>query len=488
MFSVSEEYAGLKWRMRAFLEPPFPCPSVVLLERLRQLVPIGFLLVAVTPCLANEAQTIRPNIVLVVWDAARADHLSAYGYAHPTTPNLERIASEGVLFETCIVAGPWTLPSMASLFTGLHPRDHRVTAANFGLSVEIPTLAEQLRDAGYATAGYTANPWVAEFTGLSRGFEEFQEVWRTPATVRHDEGAEITNEWIEEWLDSRGDSAQPFFLFALYIEPHFPYRPPPGYGDRFVPPDLDPSVLARVQTWIHPREVGYVLQAPDHDVSPDEFRAMRALYAAELFYVDERLGELTTILERRGLLDNTIFVITSDHGEHFGEHGFMDHKMTVYEEVIRVPLVIRYPPELPRGRRVPALVQNVDVAPSLLAWAGIEGGPAEVRLAVDDEGGVRVNRTHAFVEFARPGIFLDIMKESFPDTDSSRFDRALKAVRTDRHKLIWASDGRHELYDLREDPREARNVYPEDRELFDRLFGVLDAFNRGETAGLDSER
>jgi arylsulfatase A-like enzyme len=476
-------------RRRESSPAQIPLPFNAPLRRFRALALAGLLMLTASPGFAAEASAERPpNIVLVIWDAARADHLSAYGYPLRTTPNLESIASEGVRFDLCIVAAPWTLPSMASLFTGLHPRDHRVDSGNFSLSEEIPTLAERLRNAGYATAGYTANPWVGDFSGLSRGFDEFQEVWRTPDTSRNDDGAEITNEWIEDWLELTGDGARPFFLFALYLEPHFPYRPPPAYRDRFAPPDLDPAILSRVQAWHHPREVGYVLQAPDHEVSPDEFRAMRALYDAELFYVDERLGELTDILRRRGVLDNTILVVTSDHGEHFGEHGFMDHKMTVFEAVVRVPLVIRFPPKLPKGERVSALVQNVDLAPSLLAWAGVEGADAAAGLAVDAEGRVRVHRSHAFVEFARPEIFLDIMRESFPDTDSARFDRALKAVRTDRHKLIWASDGRHEVYDLLEDPSESRNLYPGNREVFEQLLKALEAFDRGETSGLKGEQ
>ncbi|MGH9339828.1 MAG: sulfatase family protein [Acidobacteriota bacterium] len=424
----------------------------------------------------------RPNVLLIVMDAVRADHLSPYGYARKTSPTLDRVAAEGVLYESAISAAPWTLPSTASLFTGRYARDHGVSSMKLKLQPSQVTIAELLREAGYQTVGFSGNAFVGEVWGLAQGFDEFFDVWRGLSESRVDDGAEATNEWISDWLETSRDTDRPFFMFAMYFEPHFPYSPPRPYSTRFLPDGADPEQVARLRSWKHPREVGYVLKAPGMEVTEREFEILKSQYDGEISYLDSRIGELLADFKTRGILDNTIVVITSDHGEHFGEHSLMDHKMSLYEEVIRTPLIIRYPPALSAGVRVRQQVQNVSILPTVLSLAGLKcpdnlnSPPLPIR-------GGQAGQRYAFSEFERPAMFLDVMKEAFPQADPSPFDRALKAVRTERYKFIWSSDLKHELYDLKRDPREQNNLYRKRREAAQELLNVLEAFRRGEGPG-----
>ena len=341
-----------------------------------------------------------------------------------------------------------------------------------------------LRDAGYETAGFSTNVWVGRVSGLDRGFQEFVEVWRALNEARTDDGAEVLNEWATEWLDLARNPAKPFFLYAHYLEPHFPYNPPPAWRNRFTLQSSDQALARKLSLWKHPREVGYVLGAPGMQISPEEFEVLRELYRAEIAYTDSRLGELLEILKERGLLENTLVIFTADHGEHLGEHELIDHKMSVYDELIRIPLILRYPKRLGRGRRVEDLVQNVDLFPSILTLAGLAEGSGRDPLGLTAPVKASSKRSYAFVEFARPGLFLNIMKEAFPGVDNSRFDRELNAVRTLRYKLISGSDGSAELYDLAQDPKESVNLARQNPDMLRRLQWVLESFKNGETNGL----
>jgi arylsulfatase A-like enzyme len=451
---------------------------------LRQYVRCGLLMVLLlltsheyAPAIAQSSHEKPPNVLLVVMDAVRADHLSCYGYHRQTSPNLDRFSEESTLYEDCITAAPWTLPSMASIFTGQFPRDHGVHSENLKLSGGKPTLASILGKNGYRTVGFSNNAWLGDVSGLNSGFHEFFEVWRGLGESEPDDGAEITNEWISDWLDSSAEQSLPFFMFILYFEPHFPYAPPPPFNTQFLSRDADNSQVQSIRRWKHPREVGYVLKAPGMEVSPEEFRILTTQYDGEIAYLDTQLGVLFEMLRSRGLLDNTLVIVTSDHGEHLGEHEFMDHKMTVYEEVIRVPLIVRYPDGAASGQRISGQVQNTDVFQTILSLAGVEGSPKKARSLPTVSG---KGHEYTFTEFARPSIFLDVMKTSFPGVDRSRFDRPLKVVRSDAHKLIWASDGRNEFYNLKDDPSELKNLYDPEAEEVQEFLRVLQSFERGE--------
>jgi arylsulfatase A-like enzyme len=414
----------------------------------------------------------RPNVLMIVLDTLRADHVSCLGKSRPTTPALDALAREGTLYATCISPGSWTLPSHASLFTGLYFRDHRAGCQTLRLDVELTTLAEALGGAGYATVGFSNNPWLGSGTGLTQGFAEFHDVWRDRgATV--DQGAAVTNERALAWIDDRPAKSAPFFMFVNYLEPHLAYAPPPPFDRAYLPEEADPARVARLRAFRNPDDLAHDLKVPGHVLEDEDLKILAAQYAGEVAYLDSRLGELVQGLRSRGLLDGTLLVVTSDHGEHLGDHGLLDHKMSLYDALLHVPLVLRYPASIPSGLVVTGLVQTNDVYPTVLATCGIQAPPppGSRLLPFDDERDS--TRTLALAEFDRPAPFAQVVKQQFPDGDFAPFDRSLLALRTPRYKLIVGSDGRRELYDVSLDPGEKNDLCASEPRLLADLSTLL---------------
>lgn len=430
------------------------------------------LLAILAPVFAAGCGGARPNVLLVVIDTARADRFSFAGQARQTAPEIASLASEGAIYEQARTPAPWTLPAHASLFTGLFPSSHGADSGHLRLDEEFRTLAEAFHDGGYRTVGYAANPWVGRQYGLGQGFDAYEEIWKDPGGESRDAGAGALNSRVERFLDWREDGPareQPFFLFVNYLEPHLPYDPPGPEGSRFLPPGSDPAAVERLRRFKHPQEVRYVLGLGG--LQEGDLGILSGLYDGEIAYADRRVGELAGSLRRRGLLDRTIVVITSDHGEALGEHGFLDHKMNAFEELLRIPLVVRYPATVKPGQRLGDPVMLQDLYPTLLAMADLPAGEGGAPARTDGEATVLPGiagltrpsgrgRPAAvpMAEFARPVQFLEIIKERFPEAQIGPWDRAIVAFRSGSEKLHWASDGRHRLYDLAADPGEAADL------------------------------
>jgi arylsulfatase A-like enzyme len=452
--------------------------------------------------LAGCGQGSRPNIVLVVIDTARADRFSFDGYARQTSPEIAALGSEGAIYEQAVTPAPWTLPAHASLFTGLLPSSHGADSGHLHLDEEFRTLAESLHDAGYRTLAYVANPWAGRQYGLDQGFDTYEEFWRKTRGEREDAGAAELNGKVERFLawrqDNRAALDQPFFIFINYLEPHLPYNPPEPWRSRFLSPGSDRAAIERLRQFKHPDEVKYVLglgglQAGDLSVLSD-------LYDGEISYIDGKIGNLAGFLRARGLLDRTVLVITSDHGEAIGDHGFLDHKMNVFQELLRIPLVVRYPPAVEPGQRIAEPVMLQDLYPTLLGLAGApvddarhRGGRRESLVLPGIRGlrreGARsvpgggaeapADLAPALVsEFARPIQFLEIIKERFPEVRIEPWERALVAYRSGSEKLHWASDGRHRLYDLTRDPGETTDLAAEHPERVKALAAQVESWLR----------
>jgi len=345
----------------------------------------------------------RPNVLLVVIDTARADRFSFDGYARQTSPQIAGLASEGTIYEQAYTPAPWTLPAHASLFTGLFPSSHGADSGHLRLEAEFRTMAELFRDAGYRTLGYAANPWVGRQYGLDQGFDTYEEIWKDAPGPKEDAGAGALNARVERFLEWRaGNPAardQPFFMFVNYLEPHLPYNPPEPARSRFIAPGTDRAAVERLRHFKHPDEVKYVLGLGG--LQAGDTRILSDLYDGEISYVDERVGDLARFLRERGLLDQTALVITSDHGEAIGDHGFLDHKMNVFEELLRIPLVVRYPARVEAGQRISEPVMLQDLYPTLLGLAGIPldggraGGPGQREHNTPPSGGTQRNDSSA---------------------------------------------------------------------------------------------
>lgn len=323
-----------------------------------------------------------PNVLLITLDTVRAQNLSLYGYPRQTTPNLDRFAAGGVVFDRAFSTAPWTLPSHGSLMTGRWP--HELSAGyDSPLDDSHPTLAEHLARLGYDTAGFVGNLGYCSYaTGLGRGFAHYEDYprsagqiassstlgravagnFRLRRLVGNDQHlnrvtAEDLNRRVLTWLSDRGPS--PFFVFINYFDAHEPYLPPPPFDRRFGDARLR-GQLSPLHRWLWDVSVAH------RPLTAEEIREETDAYDGALAYLDDRLGALFVELKARHLLDDTIVVITSDHGEELGEHGLFDHGYSLYRQELQVPLVVVMPGRQTAGRRVGLPVSLRDVPASIV--------------------------------------------------------------------------------------------------------------------------
>ena len=299
----------------------------------------------------------RPtSVVLIVLDTVRADHCSAYGYSAPTTPRLAALASDGLLFEHARAAAPWTLPSHASLFTGLLPEQHGCTWEHRWLVDRFDTMAERLSASGRETFGVTTNANASSLYHLDQGFTTFVETWTRRTAHRGLDDSGIANAEVDAWLTHR-DSRQPFFLFVNFADAHLPYAPPPPYDRQFGQSSERSRALAANANLLQDSLLGKV------EIAEGDRAGFAALYDGDVRAADARLGELLDLLARHGVEEDTLVIVTSDHGEQLGERGEVDHQLSLSEELLRVPLVVRFP-----GRVKPARVPEPVALTDLKLW------------------------------------------------------------------------------------------------------------------------
>jgi arylsulfatase A-like enzyme len=389
-----------------------------------------------------------PSLVIALIDTLRADGLGAYG--GPPTPHLDALAAESVLFEDATAPAPWTLPSVASLFTSRLVCEHRVAADGDVLAQEIPTLAERLRPANYATAVFFSNPYVSVHTGLARGFGVTQFAF------------ENTQSDIDIWLDQRDE--RPFFLYVHSVEPHDPYEELPrqaGEAERAALESLNRDIHAYRELTRTDFAAGRPLGTTDN--TDAQQRAMASLaarrelilraYREQVVLADQNLGALVASLRERDLLDRTVLMVVSDHGEEFGEHEGWMHDQSLYQELVHVPFLMRLPGGAHGGQRVTTPVSLMDVLPTLAEALGLP------QLAADARGRslLPLIGAEAAPEPRVVAARLNHKKFYRPDHER-RGDRNL-AIRSGRWKGIWNLDGdRLELYDLEADPAESQDL------------------------------
>jgi arylsulfatase A-like enzyme len=373
------------------------------------------------------------NVVLVILDAARADHFGLYGYPRATTPEIDRIASEAVVFERAYTPAAYTLGAMASVWTSQPPdRHHGEVSFSARLPRDRLTLAELLGARGIHTAGFVANTVAGGLNGFDRGFSEFHELWRT-----HGSRGDVFKAVWPGWLDA--NAGRPFFAYLHFREPHSPYDPEPPFDTRFGPDGPIPKAARRPpgDRWIVDVNQGR------RTLTPDEVDHLRRLYDGNLAYADQQVGELRGALEARGLWDKTVFIVAADHGEALLEHGWIGHNVQLYEESVRVPLVVRFPPAAGvGGRRVKALADLIDLAPTIADLFGAHGSGGSDRAFA--------GRTLLPVMEGAPGKPAVLTR--------TIWDRPIYARIDERRKLIYDTrTGTHRLFDLADDPAETRD-------------------------------
>ena len=433
------------------------------------------------PEAAEAPQRSSPNVVLISLDTVRADHLSVYGYTRPTAPHLEALARESALFRNCISTSAWTLPSHASMFTGLFPRTHGARLAGdylaqkdvegrrlvaFPLAETHATLAEILRRHGYATGAVVANfSYLFRDFGLARGFDLYDDApaflfryrphlvlflqkFSPSFFLKPYRSAEEINREAFAWL---GRHAQrPFFLFVNYMEAHHPWGAPAPY-DRWVKSGPSPP-FSHVDLYTH--EV--------KEFSPAEQEVLAAHYDGALAYEDEQVGRLLAELRRLGVYDNSLIIVVGDHGELLGEHGLIGHMgRMLYEGLVRVPLLIRYPHAALTGD-FSAPVQVLDLMPTILDTVGVP-------LPAGLQGQVLPRVTHEIV-------VEEFINRRLAERYGKRYDREIRALYLDGYKLISTSQGELELYRLQSDPGEEDNLAAKEEGVARRYADTLKAW------------
>lgn len=421
-------------------------------------------------CVAACRPAPQPNVILVTLDTTRADHLGCYGYHERTSPNLDRFAATAALYEHAYATSSWTLASHASLFTGLLPMQHGAQTAPEGpvrrlgygvrpLADSFTTLAELLAAAGYRTAAVVGGPALSRELGVAQGFADYEDDLDGPGEKRTGKRAEVVADRAIAHIERFGRS--PYFLFVNFFDPHLPYRPPSPY-DAELPPDSDHPGGKLLETFLGRLNgrPGAVPPPPHEAWVQTELDAIRTAYDAEIAYMDHHLGRLLSAVAASPRADDTLIVITGDHGESFGEHDFFSHGAHLYEDNVRVPLIVRYPDEAGAGTRLPEPVQNHRVFASVLDSVGLPL-PSDVALRGLGVGGgaivTEVRRSDANVR-----LF------------GAAFDRDLRAIYAPPFKLIETSAGSVELFDLARDPDELENLVTKKQETAAALAGRLD--------------
>jgi len=469
---------------------------------------------------------VQPNIVLVLIDTLRADHLSCYGHARRTSPSIDRIAERGTLFECAVSSAAWTPPAHASLFTGTYPSRHGVELSRLVLNPALDPLPEVLHRHGYRTYGVSSNHWLSRETRFDRGFDQFVHSWQLvqmagtnhplrrqqsknelasdalagdaapaglgyafasrlnalyeDATKRlrqrlhaYDDGAWRVNHLVKRWVGEWSRAERPFFAFLHYMEPHIRYNAPGRFHRMHVPSGIGEQRVRRVN------QDPWRFLSGRAPMDEEDFAILSGLYDGEVSYVDERVGQVFEMLRSAGLLERTLVIVTSDHGENLGDHGLMSHSYCLYDSLLRVPLILCHPGEFPAGERVGQQVQTLDLFSTILALAGVrdekasEQNQGEPLFAADVHS--RGDRL-AYSEYLEPEPAMAQLRRRFPEFEPRPYDRALRSARTRELKYVWASDGRDELYDLVKDPGETSNRIEAEPERAAHLRSALESW------------
>jgi arylsulfatase A-like enzyme len=412
-------------------------------------------------------------------DAVRSSNLAAYGYQKRTTPHLDKLLPSCMLYENAISSSYWTMPSIASLFTGTYPSKHSLIYDGDTLDKQYTTIAEHLKKNGYQTYGICPHPYVSKYTDLNRGFDVFQDFSGYDKNLRNilfqkgksvykkiqhynltkrlvwnfitnsDQYAKKTNQEFASLLNDI-TTEKPFFCYIHYNEAHTPYIIPKSYRESFF----------EVKTENNPWEVNqdFIKYYTKESIMTDEdFHILKALYDGAIKYLDNKVHEIVLLLKDNDQWNNTILIITSDHGEQLGEHDLFFHVFSLYDYLIKVPLIIKYPSDLNLKGKIKNIVQNVDIFPTITDIINTYDkkllGQFQGNSLVTDKIMNR-NQKYAVSELIKP-FGPAIMKHKDKLT---KYDRKLHCIRTKNYKYIKSSDKLNEFYNLKDDPKENNNL------------------------------
>ncbi|MBN2040301.1 MAG: sulfatase [Spirochaetes bacterium] len=406
------------------------------------------------------------KIVFILIDALRPDHLSCYGYERNTSPAIDKIAEEGVTFTNVIANAPWTRPSTASIFTSLHASQHGVQTEKAGLSRNFLTLAEVIKDSDIKTAAVIGNGNASSAWGLDQGFEDYMD------TREHWEGlpnAQMVFDLGREWLQKNKDNN--FFLTLFAIDPHSPYKSPAEYEELYT--DQPRDRIIRRPRWQYKK---------GENLDPRTVKNTIGLYDGAIKYTDDVIRDFVSELKRLDIYDNTTLIITADHGEGFGEHNRYRHGYHFYDEIIRVPLIIKSPLIKEKGVTYDRLTALIDLYPTILDLYNIPVPAACEGISVFNKN-KKANYQHErviFSEYNNFGLHNQCVRTAKwkliyeAKADIEVFDSYIK----DRSllPLFLLDKEKYELYNLESDPFEKNNLIRTEKATADKMKANLKLF------------
>lgn len=429
----------------------------------------------------------KPNVLLVVLDATRKDNLSCYGHDRPTTPTIDSIAADGTRFEQAIASSAWTPPTHASMFTGCYPSRHGVFNSQLSLTYDGPTIAELLSENGYRTLGFSNSYHTSTERNFHRGFDYYHDVFELPRFfgTMYDPSLDflrfLPNYFLKNYDISdlqlrklktqikRGE--EPFFGFINLNAAHSPYDPPARFREQFEAYFDQWGTVDEEAAQDIADGNGHEYTFGEKKVTETEWELVKCWYDGEIRYTDYLLSKFMEFFKHKGLYDDTLLIVAADHGEHFGEYNMVYHAYSLFEELVNVPLIVKWPENhYDDGQTLPGsvshdLVSLIDIAPTICEWAGIET-PAEMQGRDLTTGS---DRDAVFAEYDRPQPpGRDRMLDTYDTFE--KYDRGLQAVRTTEYKLIQATTGEETLYRI----RDGAETPIENEEMKQRLSKQLD--------------
>ncbi|MEM9951907.1 MAG: sulfatase-like hydrolase/transferase [Chloroflexota bacterium] len=481
----------------------------------------------------------RPNILFIILDTQRRDRLSLYGHTVDTSPHLNDFAQDSTVFQRAIAPAQWTIPSHASMFTGVYPSTHQLTQAFQQLSGTNPTLAEIMNVADYHTIAFCNNPLLGLLNhGLQRGFNEFynyagasphRPVDQTRSALRRyfatqfrklaryisncfansnalfsmavnplivpawtrlvnfkGNSAKSIDDLIDYWTAyHQGGTDKPLFAFLNLMGTHTPYYPPAEYVDHVAPKLRHDKSATRFITQFNGDAADW-LSPDDPPLADWQRHTLDGYYDAEIAHQDVHLGRLFNYLEKSGTLDNTMVVIAADHGEGHGEHGYKGHSFVVYQELVHVPLIIRYPERFPQGKNITTNVStrrlfhtilDVTDTPAPLADDNPNADVKGLSLISSLNGRPDTERGVAFAEAYPPLTLLNLLKPRKPELiDRLNLTSIRRGVYEGDHKLALVEDRVENLFNVADDPAEEVDIHEQKPELAHELQGKITEF------------
>ena len=415
----------------------------------------------------TDSERPHPNLLFIIVDTLRKDHLGCYGYGRPTSPTIDELARTGIRFEAAYSVAPWTLPASATLLSGLYPSSHTAIESDRILPLSVETLAERLEANGYHTGSFVSHIYMAKNYEMFQGVDKFRV--RYGRSTRFVSTEKVVADALQ-YIGGLSESQQPFFTLVHLFDPHYEYVRHQEFG-------FAPESAGRLSGEISIDD----LEAKQESLTEEEIALARAIYDEEIAFTDAGIGRLLAGLDELGVGDDTVVVLAADHGEEFLDHGRLGHAHTLYDELLRVPLIFRLPGGEHGGQVISEPTSTIHVYPTILDLLGLEpssavqgqswarrmrGDADQPSGSSDEAGGATVGEAeNVSTEWASIPV-APLFGAAFAEVDSELMSAHLRALRRGDLKLILDLDtGRTMLFDLSTDPDEAHDLAGERPEV-----------------------